>query len=410
MENENVFEYDSPFGEGSLFRDTLWEESAKSRDLRNKEFNRGSFINTKPKPFTTSQLGNNNNLQDHFKNLGNILNVFVYPSIKNIATMDNWAQAPGAYQVELQKEAKNLITAVYCSTPRELITELDKISKQGFFIGNLIIESHGHGSKGFYIGDYSKEASNVNFFNKDNIGNSKILKAVGKLIKGEIVLMGCQVGRNYELLVKLANTTKRNVIASEGWVSDWPAMFNDQSTSRSYMRYIVEFLFEHVEGFKEEIIDKIDKDTILPKWIIRKGINYFKKNIVEGVLDIFYSTVISPSGTADVIEDIGEVLIKGKPYYDPKRPLTKKELELPEIPPTMREMFEERVGQWRNASPGEITGGILDYYVPPQIGTFYFDKSGNPKFDRTIKFYQTTWGNAYKTLVEKLYSTKINSK
>ena len=39
---------------------------------------------------------------------------------------------------------------------------------------------------------------------------------------------------------------------------------------------------------------------------------------------------------------------------------------------------------------------------PPQIGTFYFYKSGNPKFDESISFYKTEWGATFKTLVEKL--------
>ena len=405
---ENEFWKNSPFGEDSLFRESLWEETAKAREVRNTVINNVKPKENKFKPYKLSQLGNNDNLREHFKNLGNILNVFVYPSKENIATMDNWAQAPGAIQVELKKKAKNLITAVYCSKPNELILELENIGKQGFIIDNLIIESHGQGSEGFYIGNYSKIASSVNFFNVRNIENSKVLKSVGKLIKGEIVLMGCQVGRNYELLIKLANTIKRNVIASEGWVSDWPAMFNDQSTSRTYMKSIITFLFENNQEFKNKVIEIAKEKTGYYEWILR--LKYFKNDVIEGILDALYSTVISPSGTADIIEDVGEVLIMGKPYYDPKRPRNKKELGERPLPPTMREMFEERVGQWRNASPRKITGDILDSYIPPQIGTFYFDKAGNPKFDRSVKFYDTLWGNTYKTLVEKLYSTKINPK
>ena len=364
-----------------------------------KEVKKTNFV------FSPSELGNNDNLKEFFKDQGNILNVFVYPDVENILTMNNWAQSPGAFQVELQKNAKNLIIAVYCPTANALLNEFEKIKKQGFEIGNLVIESHGHSGEGFYIGNYTKKNPSKNFFNINNVENSGLLKKIGSQIKGDIVLTGCQIGTNNKLLVKIANVTQRNIIASEGWVTDWPAMFNDQTTSRVYMKYIVSLLFEHSKKFKDEVIKRAKEKTGYYEWILR--MKRFKNDVIEGVLDTFYSTVISPCGTADIIEDIGEIIISGDPYYDPKRPLTKEENLRKNKPPTMRVMFEERVGEWRFASPRKIEGTIVDYYVPKQSGTFYFDKAGNPKFDKSISFYETEWGAAYKTLVENLYSTVI---
>jgi RHS repeat-associated protein len=307
-----------------------------------------------------------------------VITVFLSPSNMFNPKSGNLAMASGFLQAKAQELSGANMKALVVASATDAYNQIFELKQQGYTIANLIIDSHGHGSSAFDIGDDKIDAKAA--------GASSMLKKMTEGMTGQIVLMGCQLGANKELMTNLANLTGHTVIASEGWVTDWPGMFNDPVNTKSGLTSAVGFLWD-LEGpvgdaFREYTRGEMTDMQKMGSYIFRdEAVN----EIVNEVMKRYTSGGVPLGGSPDYLNP-GDAS-----YYDP----TKK--------PEMREMFEKKVGKWNIANFGKDN-------LVPVTGTLFLDRNGNPvQRDDGTSFYDTKFGQEYKKSVESVYNTKLDT-
>ncbi|MCR6722091.1 MAG: hypothetical protein NVV59_17795 [Chitinophagaceae bacterium] len=299
------------------------------------------------------------------------INVFLFPSkssMQDFSDHGNAAMAPGYKQALDQNLAGNAIFPIIAETPESAYNQIFDLKSKGYILNNLVIDSHGDNGKSFAIGNVTFDATAA--------GTAPILQDITKDMVGTIVLLGCEVGMNRQLITGLANHTGRSVYANKAWSTDWFGMFNDETTSRKMITGIVEFLYKNSKEFKKEVDDSHG-------WLGR--LLYNENGRIRNTVDKIYAEGISPSGTADFwAEDYHPDANHG--YWGA---------------PTKRLLYEGRVGVWVTSE-----GGGYSTLVP---GSLKFDKHGNISFT-SKPFSQTVWGRILQRVVEARHSTTINPK
>jgi Domain of unknown function (DUF4347) len=287
----------------------------------------------------------------------------------------NVAMVSGFLQAKAQELTGNNIKALVVECATDAYNQIFALKQQGYTIANLIIDSHGHGSTGFNIGD--------DLIDTKAAGASPELKKMTAGMTGQIVLMGCQLGANKELMTNLRDLTGHSVIASEGWVTDWPGMFNDPVNTKAGVNAAVGYLWD-LEG---PIGDAFRDFTRGKMSDLERAASYFcRDEAVDGIskeiINKFGGDGIPLGGSPDYLNP-GDAS-----YYDP----TKK--------PEMREMFEKKVGKWFLAS--SQTNNVV-----PINGTLFLMPNGDPAYGKS--FYETKFGKAYKESVESTYNTTLDT-
>jgi hypothetical protein len=268
--------------------------------------------------------------------------------------------------------------ALVVASATDAYNQIFELKQQGYTIANLIIDSHGHGSAGFNIGDDLIDAKAA--------GASPELKKMTSGMTGQIVLMGCQLGANKELMTNLRDLTGHSVLASEGWVTDWPGMFNDPVNTKAGVNAAVGALWD-LEGPVGDAFREYTRGKMSP---LEEAGSYLSRDAaVEGISNEIINKLggdgVPLGGSPDYLNP-GDAS-----YYDP----TKKR--------EMREMFEKKVGKWNLASAG--TNNVV-----PVNGTLFLDPSGNPVQRSDGKsFYETKFGKEYKKSVESTYNTTLDT-
>jgi RHS repeat-associated protein len=292
-----------------------------------------------------------------------VINVFLYPSDMFNGTDKDIAQIPGYLQAKAQQDVGNNIRALQVASKTDAYNQIFQLKSQGYIIGNLVIESHGEHGTSFSIGS-----------DEFKTGTEPELKAITDGMIGHIVLMGCEVGMNKELITNLANSTGQSVYAHQGWTSDWPGMFNDPDVSPQFLRPVVEYLYNNNDEFRTEVRSKAP-------WILRWAIS--DETFINRATNSIIEQGVSPSGSADIWAN----------EYHP-------DFVDPATGQSKRNTYETRVGVWALASP-EIGYNII---VP---GALKFTPSGGIEWTPK-SFYDTYWGQIYKKAVEARYNTTIN--
>ncbi|MFT3980440.1 MAG: RHS repeat-associated core domain-containing protein [Ferruginibacter sp.] len=291
-----------------------------------------------------------------------VVNLFISPT--NLLTSDgnykNLAMLPGYYFASKYTNvpSSNLI-AFQAGTATDVYNYINELKTNGYVIGNIIIDSHGDHGTSFSVGN-----------EKFSTGTEPALTKITSQVTGSVIIMGCQMGKNNEnvltnIAASMENSTDKTVIASEGWVSDWPGFLNTKDNKDDIKRAITK-LWDNNSDFRNEV--KEATPGVVRGLIGRKGyIRILTKRVMkEG---------ISPSGAFESIN--------GTKSYSPDDP-------------TNGPIYA-KVGKWNKVSPSG---------TKPIKGNFYLDSNGNYHNFKRRSFYQTVFGKIYKALTEKSHGGK----
>jgi RHS repeat-associated protein len=313
------------------------------------------------------------------------VNVFIFPSLESMTDTGpngNVAQSSMYLQVMEQKAAGYPVEIIIADNLQNAYNKVMEYKEKGGIINNMVIDSHGDHGKSFSIGTTHIDCESVS-------KAVPMLREMTKGMVGSIVLTGCQVGNNKDLLNSVASITGTSVYASKGWCSDWPGMFNDPSSSSGNLwKKIIDFAYHN----NEEVKGRIDKAARAEHPILDKLGFITDEDKINGTVDKLFADGISPSGTADVVADWFAKFNGAPTTYNPnQRDEKTKELN--------SSIYKDKVGHWVIASPTlgvkELTPGAVMFQ--PNTNFTFTEKS----------FSATVMGTIYFALVKAVYGVEI---
>jgi RHS repeat-associated protein len=292
-----------------------------------------------------------------------IVNLLISPT--NLLSPDNnygnIAMLPGAISGAKYTNipSSNLI-AYQAADATAVYSYINNLKSQGYIIGNIIFDSHGDHGTSFSVGN-----------EKFSTGTEPALTKITSQATGAVIIMGCQMGKNNNnvlsnIAASMENSSDKAVIASEGWVSDWPGFLNNKNNKADIKRFVATLWDAPDHSFSDEV--KKATPGLVRGLIGRKGyIRILTRRIMkEG---------ISPSGAAESIN--------GTKSYSPDDPTNG--------------VLYAKVGKWVKVTPGGSKA---------IKGNFYLDSNGNYHNFKRRSFYQTVLGKIYKALTEKSHGGK----
>jgi RHS repeat-associated protein len=301
------------------------------------------------------------------------VNIFIFPSNLFDLKGGNIAQISGFLQAKAQELLGNKIIAIQADNTAHAYNQIFSLKTAGAFqhISNMVFETHGHEGLGFSVGTSS------NYENKSSKSDLKVLTAE---VEGYVVIMGCQLGMNIGgFMNNTAKAINKKVIASQGWVMDYPGMFNDKVGMEKGIEIGVGWAWDNVPSFKNWVYSQLSDQEILKivvadlfgidtDVIIKKEV---KDRIIKEIAPLtnLMDGDVSPSGTPDIFFDPF--------YYNPNNPKNAK--------------IFERVGKWN----------VFTANGKSEEFTLKFDSDGDV-FRTSVPFYETAFGKEYKNMVDKV--------
>lgn len=327
---------------------------------------------------------------------------------------DNLAQLPGYVQAEVQRLAGGKLRTIIVDDADDAIKQITALRDAGLGINNIVLETHGEHGRGFYIGDYDHRSEHFYDLKKlqDQPAARTHVADICSDMRGKLVLMGCEIGRNQALLVQVAAIIDRPVIASRSWVTDWPGMFNDPRTRtptltrkqrRRYADEIAEYLRIH---HGKEILEHFMPPS-LGCLVPQRALHLLLRLHVSRILRGFFkrSCRVSPSGSLDAIYSR---------HYRTDYPFTADDKEVDEsgqevqmTGQTMKRNHAD-VGHWCEVTPPPAG---QDQASLRAVDNFYFNRDGDP-LDGRPRFKKTHFGKAYRALIRdaQIFQDKLNKR
>ena len=298
--------------------------------------------------------------------------IYIAPTLK-LTNLDP-TFIPGANQAYKQPN----VFLIQESTKAQISSKLLEMKTNGYKIKGLIIDSHGEHGKSIQIGEtkYSLDPEEI----KNGAvkpADDPFLKELGQYIGGDIILLGCQVGINENLMTEIAKTTGKTIIASEGWNANWPGMFNDPGylndpEFNSIVKQIVKENFDYFfnKASEAEQMYMHMLSGYAPTY--SEGQALIEAVLVGGVKSEIMAMMaegISPSGAPPIYDD-----------YDTRNKEAK--------------VVHSRVGRWKKANPdGSVESRPNTLVLTPEGAWRTTDKP----------FYNTRQGKFYDELYQQRF-------